>query len=309
MPIRPSGALAAHRVGNAGTHVAALSDVAGIAETSHELGPGACGSAQIPADLHRFAREPVPGEGGQHEMERLLGAPTVCGRVRQRADRVEQLDHRARPAVGHDQWQRVLVRRRDVDEVDVYAVDLGDELRQLVQPRLDAPEVVLVQPIAGERLRGGELHALRPVVDQLLARPACRGDTPTQIANLLLRKLGPEGPDRRRRLGSGAHEGSPSFSNGPARPEATRRLPAGQERVAGSSRGSSWGRFRRRALTDECADRARGDDVLAGVHHLYSGGRCGRLDRSLAVERGVRLGIKGEPELVESVADVSAYAR
>ena len=200
------GCLAAHRVGDAGTHVAALGDVAGVAETSHELGPGPCGAAQVPADLHRLAREPVPGQGGQHEMERILGAPTVRGRVGQRADRVEQLDHRARPAVGHDQWQRVLVRRRDVDEVDVYAVDLGDELRQLVQPRLDAPEVVLVQPIAGERLRGGELHTLRPVVDQLLARPACRGDTPTQIANLLLRKLGPEGPDRRRGLGRSAHE-------------------------------------------------------------------------------------------------------
>ena len=116
-------------------------------------------------------------------MERLLGAPAVRGRVGQRADRVEQLDHRARPAVGHDQRQRVLVRRGDVDEVDLHAVDLGDELRQLVQPRLDAPEVVLVQPVAGKRLRRGELHTLRPVVDQLLARPARRGDTPTQIAD------------------------------------------------------------------------------------------------------------------------------
>ncbi len=138
-------------------------------------------------------------------MECILGAPTVRGRVRQRADRVEQLDHRARPAVGHDQRQRVLVRRADVDEVDVHAVDLRDELRQLVQPRLDASEVVPVQPIAGERFRGGELHTLRPVVDQLLGGPACRGDTPTQIPDLLLRELRPEGPDRRHGLGSRAH--------------------------------------------------------------------------------------------------------
>ena len=100
-------------------------------------------------------------------MEGILGAPTVRGRVGQRADRVEQLDHRAGPAVGHDQRQRVLVRRRDVDEVDVHGVDLRDELRQLVQPRLDPPEVVLVQPVAGERLRWR--RAARPATGR---RPA-----------------------------------------------------------------------------------------------------------------------------------------
>ena len=36
-----------------------------------------------------------------------LGA--VRGRVRERADDLEQLDHRAGPAVGHDQRQRVLM--------------------------------------------------------------------------------------------------------------------------------------------------------------------------------------------------------
>ena len=62
-------------------------------------------------------------------MEGVLGAAAVRGRVGQRADRVEQLDHGAGPAVGHDQRQRVRVRRLDVDEVDVHAVDLGHELR------------------------------------------------------------------------------------------------------------------------------------------------------------------------------------
>ena len=63
-------------------------------------------------------------------MEGILGAAAVRGRVRQRADGVEHLDDGAGPAVGHDQRQRVLVRRPDVDEVDVHAVDLGRELRQ-----------------------------------------------------------------------------------------------------------------------------------------------------------------------------------
>ena len=134
------GRLAAHRVGDAGAHVAALGHVAGVAETAHELGPGPCGPDQVPADLGRLGGEAVAGQGGQHEVEGILGAAAVRGRVGQRADGVDQLDHRAGPAVGHDQRQRVLVRRLDVDEVDVHAVDLGDELRQRVQLRLDPPE-------------------------------------------------------------------------------------------------------------------------------------------------------------------------
>ena len=74
----------------------------------------------------------------------------MLGRVGERADGVEQLDHRAGPTVSHDQRQRLLVPRLHVDEVDVHAVDLSDELRQRVQPLRDAPEVVLVQPVTTE---------------------------------------------------------------------------------------------------------------------------------------------------------------
>ena len=189
------GRLAAHRVGDAGAHVAALGHVAGVAETAHQLGPGPRGAAEIPADLGRLAGEPVPGQGGQHEMEGILGAAAVRGRVRQRADGVEQLDHGAGPAVGHDQRQRVLVRRPDVDEVDVHAVDLADELRQRVQARLDPPEVVLVQPVPRERLQRRQLDALRPVGDQLLARPARRADARAQIVELLVGNVDVEGAD------------------------------------------------------------------------------------------------------------------
>src|SRR5205814_5499513 len=84
------------------------------------------------------------------------------------------------------------------------------ELRHLVQPRLDAPEVVLVQPVAGERLRGGELHSLRAIVDELLAGPACRGDAPAQIVDPFLRKLDAERPDGG--LGGGGAHGTTSRS-------------------------------------------------------------------------------------------------
>jgi hypothetical protein len=62
-------------------------------------------------------------------VERVLGGAAVLGRLGQRLDRIEQLDHGARPAVGHDQRQGVVVAGTHVDEVDVDAVDLGRELR------------------------------------------------------------------------------------------------------------------------------------------------------------------------------------
>ena len=160
MPTRPAGCLACHRVGDARADVAALGDVAGVAETAHQLGPGLCGAGQVPTDLDRLAREPVARQGRQNEMEGVRGVAPVGSRVGQRADRVDQLDHRARPAMDHDQRQRALVRRLDVDEVDVDAIDLGQELRQRIQARLHPPEVVLVQPVTGERLQRLQLDPL-----------------------------------------------------------------------------------------------------------------------------------------------------
>ena len=200
------GCLAAHRVGDAGAHVAALGHVAGVAESTHELGPGPCRPAQIPAHLDRLAGEPVPGQGGQHEMEGILGAAAVRGRVRQRADGVEQLDHGAGPAVRHDQRQRVLVLGLDVDEVDLHAVDLGRELRQRVQLRLGLAPVVLGRPVARERLKRRRLHTLRAVVDELLAGPARRSDAPTQLGKLLFRDLDVERTDVDGGLDGRTHE-------------------------------------------------------------------------------------------------------
>ena len=168
--------LAAHQVRDEGTHVAALGDVAGVAEAVHQLRPRACGAAGVPAELGRLAGEAVAGQGRQHQVECVLGGAAVRGRVGQRADGLQQLDDRAGPAVRHDQRQRVLMPRPDVDEVDVHPVDLGRELRQRVQSRLARAPVVLGRPVAGERLDRRQLHALRPVGDELPGGPARRLD-------------------------------------------------------------------------------------------------------------------------------------
>ena len=95
----------------------------------------------------------------------------------------------------HDQRQRILVRRLDVDEVDVHAVDLGRELRQRVQLRLEPAPVVVGRPVARERLERLELDALRAVRDELLGRPARRGDAAAEVGQLVVRNVDVEGAD------------------------------------------------------------------------------------------------------------------
>jgi hypothetical protein len=112
---QPLGRVAADRIGDGGAHVAALGDITGVAEAMHQLRPGLRDAADVPAKLGRLAGEAVAGQGRQHEVERVLGAPAVRGRVGERADDLEQLDDRAGPAVRHDQRQRVRVRRPHVD--------------------------------------------------------------------------------------------------------------------------------------------------------------------------------------------------
>jgi hypothetical protein len=214
---QPLGRLAAHRVRDGGAHVASLSDVVRVAEPVHELRPRAGDAAVLPAELGRLVGEAVPGQGRQHQVECVLGGAAVSGRVGQRADGVEQLDDRAGPAVGHDQRQRVLVPRPDVDEADVHPVDLRRELRERVQPRLGPAPVVLGLPVPCELPQRRELHALRSIRDQLRGGPARRGDAPAQIDDLLLRNLDLERPNLGRGVDGGAHDPSLSFEHKPAR--------------------------------------------------------------------------------------------
>ena len=130
-------------------------------------------------------------------MERVLGAAAVRGRVRERADGLEQLDHRAGPAVGDDQRQRVLVGGLHVDEVDVDPVDLGPELRQRVEPRLAAAASRTRSPSTGRA--PGSSRAARPASDPGRA-PCWAGGSRRgggELFQRLLRNLDVEGANRR----------------------------------------------------------------------------------------------------------------
>jgi hypothetical protein len=76
----------------------------------------------------------------------------AVGRVDQRLDEVEELCDGAREAVRDQQRLGIGLVGFDVQEVDALAVDLGGELRVLVEPRLLGAPVVPRAPVLGELL-------------------------------------------------------------------------------------------------------------------------------------------------------------
>ena len=152
--------LGAHRVRDLCAPIAALRGVARVSEARHELDPGIRDPNRPPPRLRGLPRVPIARDRRNDDVERVGGVAAVCRRIGKRADDVQHLDDRTRPAVRDDQRQRVLVRRLDVDEVDVETVDLRDELRQRIQPGLEPAQVVLSAPVANELLHRRQLHAL-----------------------------------------------------------------------------------------------------------------------------------------------------
>src|SRR6266581_2986268 len=152
--------LARHRAGDGGTPVAALGDVAGVSEALHQLRPGSRDVVGVPTGAGWLAGEAVARYGRDDDVESVLGPASVRGRVRERPDDLDELEHGARPTVRDDHWKRILVPRADVDEVNVQAIDGRHELRQCIQLRFRLPPVVVRPPVAYERLELRQLRAL-----------------------------------------------------------------------------------------------------------------------------------------------------
>ena len=120
----------------------------------------------------------------------------MCRGIGQRIDDLQLLDDRAGPSVRDDERQRILMLRTNVNEVNVQPIDLGDELRQRVQLRLDLAPVVFGRPIAREFLNRRELHALRCIRDRFPFRPLRRVDAPAQFGKFRFRNVHMKWTDR-----------------------------------------------------------------------------------------------------------------
>ena len=181
-----------HQLGDGIAPVTTLSDIFRVPEALHEHGPGLGDARRVPTRLRRLAREAVARERRDDDVEGVLGASAVCGWVGQRLDDLQLLDDRTRPTVGDDDRQCVFVLGLHVDEVDVQSVDLRDELRIRVELRFDLAPVIVLGPVVGELLDGGELDALRVVGHRLAIRPACGGDAAMKVFERLVREMNAE---------------------------------------------------------------------------------------------------------------------
>src|ERR1700691_3460487 len=79
--------------------------------------------------------------------------------------------------------------------MNVESVDLGDELRQSIEPRLHLAPVVLGAPVVRELLDGRELYALGWILDRFPVRPLCRFHALAQIDDIRFRQVDRECPD------------------------------------------------------------------------------------------------------------------
>ena len=179
--------------------VAALRHVVRVAEALHQRRPRRGDADGIPAGRRRLAGEAVARQRRDHEVEGVRCAAAMRRGIGQRIDDLQLLDDRAGPAVRDDHRQRILMLRADVDEMNVEAVDLGDELRQGVQPRL--------APCASRSRSPNSARAACIVAsctpcddvrDGFPFRPLRGVDAPTKVVDRGVGKLDGERPDSAR---------------------------------------------------------------------------------------------------------------
>src|SRR5258708_20275678 len=74
--------------------------------------------------------------------------------------------------------------RANVNEMNVEAINLGEEVRHSVDLRLALPPIMLTRPVMRELLNGCELDALRCIRDLFAIGPLCCGYAPAQVGKV-----------------------------------------------------------------------------------------------------------------------------
>ena len=172
-PFHDVGVVAAQRGRYHRAPVAAVGKEPFVAQDfSHQLAPYGRDPEWVHAALARLVGEAVSGQRGHDHVERSVRIGSKCGRVRQRGDDILEFDERGRPAVRehHGLWVRALAA--DVDEMDLQSVDLGPEMRVLVETLFLGAPVEVVLPIVAEFAHVPERGTVFPPGAFDLPRPA-----------------------------------------------------------------------------------------------------------------------------------------
>ncbi len=163
-----------------------------VAELGHQ-------GREDPGDPGRV--HPRPGQGcgepetrqrRDHQMEGVGGVAAVATGIGQGPDHVEEVDHRAGPAVQQDQRCGVWFGRAHVQVVQILPVDGDQVLRVLVENGLLSTPVVVGAPVVGHlpEISGGDSAA--PADPGKLLRPPGGGQAGCQVVELRLRDVDPE---------------------------------------------------------------------------------------------------------------------
>ena len=114
-------------------------------------------------------------------MERIGGLTAMRHRIGQRPDDFHEFNHRARPAMRHEQRACCGVWRPDVHELDVQTVDFGDELWVRIESRLAATPVVLGTPVLANFAGIRQRNTLAPIARGFAFWPAGLGEALCEI--------------------------------------------------------------------------------------------------------------------------------
>ena len=112
----------------------------------------------------------------------------------QRRER-QELDEGAGPAMGQDQWDPAPASCPLMDEVDVDAIDLGAELRKLVELRLLCSPVKGVLPVVHQVLEVLSVRAVVPACSFHRSWPASACQAVAQVVKGALSNVDREGLD------------------------------------------------------------------------------------------------------------------
>ena len=127
--------------------------------------------------------------------------------------------------MGDDDRQRVGVLRLHVNEMDVQAVNVGDEVGVGIELGFGPAPVMLVLPIIQQLLHGGQIYALAGVVHGLAFRQPGLAQAQAQIGQRRFREADPEWPDQ--------SAGRSGCQRGGEEADHTRRSRGGEQGAAG----------------------------------------------------------------------------
>jgi hypothetical protein len=196
------GLLPAHLDGERPATAAALHAVPLVAEPAHDLVERGGAAGGGPPGRGERARVRDAGVIDQDQVE--VGAQVLDDR------QVE--GERAGPVVGDQQRDRLGVVGADVREVQRLPVDLGEELRQRVEPGLGGTPVEVALPVPREALQVVDRDAAAPALAGDLDAPSGAGEPVAQVVQVGLRDVDAEGADVGHRLGlSSSNSGTECF--------------------------------------------------------------------------------------------------